>query len=196
MKRVSVKAHVTFLLLILLVVSCKQESVSRISIIETTDIHGVILPYDFIEKRPLNYSLANSATYINTLREKEKNVVLLDNGDNLQGQPEVYYYNYIDTVSPHFVAEVMNWLHYDAGTAGNHDIEAGHRVYDRLVRLYSFPLLAANAVDKNTGKPYFKPYAIIKKGNIHVAVLGLTTPAIPTWLPEELSCPLQPAGPL
>ena len=84
----------------------------------------------------------------------------------LQGQPEVYYYNFIDTVSPHFVAEVMNYMGYDAGTVGNHDVEAGHAVYDRLVKEYNFPLLAANAVDIKTGKPYFKPYYIIEKDGI------------------------------
>ena len=65
-------------------------------------------------------------------------------------------------LSPHFLSDVMNYMGYDAGTVGNHDIEAGHSVYDRLVREYNFPLLAANAVDINTGKPYFKPYTIIK----------------------------------
>jgi 2',3'-cyclic-nucleotide 2'-phosphodiesterase / 3'-nucleotidase len=46
--------------------------------------------------------------------------------------------------------------------------------------------LAANAVDKKSGKPYFKPYVIIEKDGLKIAVFGLITPAIPTWLPEEL----------
>jgi 2',3'-cyclic-nucleotide 2'-phosphodiesterase/3'-nucleotidase len=111
---------------------------------------------------------------------------LLDNGDNLQGQPEEYYYNFIDTISPHFNSEVMNYMGYEAGTVGNHDIEAGHSVYDRLRKLYKFPLLAANAIDIKTGQPYFKPYAIFKKNGLKIAVFGMVTPAIPTWLPPEL----------
>jgi 5''-nucleotidase/2'',3''-cyclic phosphodiesterase and related esterases len=75
---------------------------------------------------------------------------------------------------------------YDAGTVGNHDIEAGHAVYDRLVKEYMFPLLAANAVDIKTGNPYFKPYMIIEKDGVKIAVFGLVTPAIPNWLPQEL----------
>ncbi len=51
---------------------------------------------------------------------------------------------------------------------------------------YNFPLLAANAVDRNSGKPYFTPYVILEKNKIRIAVLGLITPAVPTWLPEEL----------
>ncbi|MCE5347979.1 MAG: bifunctional metallophosphatase/5'-nucleotidase [Bacteroidales bacterium] len=173
-------------LLIMLLVSCSKTGNKSISIIETTDVHGVILPYDYVEKEKPDASLASSYTYIKWIREKKNATILLDNGDNLQGQPEVYYYNFIDTVSPHFVADAMNYMRYDAGSVGNHDVEAGHAVYDRLAKKFNFPLLAANAVNIKTGKPYFKPYHIIIKDGIKVAVMGLTTPAIPNWLPPEL----------
>ncbi|MGD0341229.1 MAG: bifunctional UDP-sugar hydrolase/5'-nucleotidase [Bacteroidales bacterium] len=174
------------LLIIISLSACNKANNKHITILETTDVHGVILPYDFIEKENLSASLANSATYINEQRKGGDPLFLLDNGDNLQGQPEVYYYNFIDTVSPHFLSEVMNWLQYDACTAGNHDIEAGHSVYDRVRREDKFPILAANAVDIRTGKPYFTPYVILEKDHIKVAVMGLITPQIPEWLPEEL----------
>ena len=174
------------LLIIILLVSCSVTGKKSITILETTDIHGVILPYDYIEKAKLNASMASSYTYVKKVRQENKSSILLDNGDNLQGQPEVYYYNFIDTVSPHFLGEVMNFMGYDAGTVGNHDVEAGHAVYDRMVNAYHFPLMAANAVDSKTGKPYFKPYTIIVKNGIKVAVFGLVTPAIPNWLPQEL----------
>ena len=173
-------------ILIIFLSSCSRTVNKSISIIESTDIHGVILPYDFIEKEKLNFSMASSYEYIKTVRGKKDATFLLDNGDNLQGQPEVYYYNFIDTLPPHFLSEVMNYMKYDAGTVGNHDIEAGHAVYDRMAKEYEFPLLAANAVDIATGKPYFKPYRIIEKDGIKIAVFGLVTPAIPNWLPSEL----------
>ena len=174
------------LLLLMLLVSCSGTGKKSISILETTDVHGVILPYDYIEKEKLNASLSSSFTYVKQIREQKDATILLDNGDNLQGQPEVYYYNFIDTVSPHFSAQVMNFMEYNAGTVGNHDIETGHAVYDRLVKEYNFPLLAANAIDIKTGIPYFKPYYIIEKKGIKIAVFGLVTPAIPNWLPPEL----------
>ncbi|MBK7132504.1 MAG: bifunctional metallophosphatase/5'-nucleotidase [Bacteroidales bacterium] len=172
------------LLLIIILVSCS--GTKSISILETTDLHGVILPYDFIEKEKIDVSLASTYTYLKQVRAEKDITILLDNGDNLQGQPTIYYYNFIDTISPHIGAEVMNYMGYDAGTVGNHDVEAGHAVYDRLVREYNFPLLAANAVDIKTGEPYFKPYHIIIRNGIKIAVFGMVTPAIPTWLPEEL----------
>lgn len=174
------------ILLISLLVSCINQKSKHISIVETTDIHGVILPYDYIEKETLQGSLAASYSYIKQLRKEKDALVLLDNGDNLQGQPAVYYYNFVDTVSPHLLAEAMNFMEYDAATVGNHDVETGHSVYDRLMKEYNFPLLAANAVDIKTGQPYFKPYHIINKNGIKIAVLGLVTPTIHNSLPREL----------
>jgi 2',3'-cyclic-nucleotide 2'-phosphodiesterase/3'-nucleotidase len=184
----NLKVNITRLWLIfipVLMISCSKQVKQTITILETTDTHGVILPYDFIEKKEMNASLAGVASYLKQVRDKHASVILLDDGDNLQGQPPVYYYNFIDTISPHINAEVMNYLDY-AGTMGNHDIEAGHSVYDRLVKEYNFPLLAANAVNKSTGKPYFNPYTIIVKNGIRVAVFGLITPGVPDWLPPEL----------
>jgi 2',3'-cyclic-nucleotide 2'-phosphodiesterase / 3'-nucleotidase len=166
--------------------SCSEREPESISILLTTDVHGVIFPYDFIEKKEIKASLENVSSYVRKVREEAKTVILLDNGDNLQGQPPVYYYNFIDTLSPHINAQVMNFLKYDAGTVGNHDIEAGHSVYDKLVSQYEFPLLAANAVSKATGKPYFKPFTIIERNGFKVAVLGLITPSVPDWLPPVL----------
>ncbi len=186
MKTRNTRIYLLLILILLCIPACRKSGIESISIIETTDLHGVIFPWDYIENKPLDVSLAGTATYLKKLKSQKDAIFLLDNGDNLQGQPAVYYYNFIDTVSPHFLSEAMNWMGYDACTVGNHDIEAGHAVYDRLKGEYRFPLLAANAVDTETGKPYFKPYIILEKDKIRIAVLGLVTPAIPTWLPEEL----------
>lgn len=172
--------------ILILLFSCSGREQQSITILLTTDVHGVIYPYDFIEKEEIKASLASVSSYVRKVREDASPVILLDNGDNLQGQPPVYYYNFIDTVSPHILAEVMNFLDYDACTVGNHDIEAGHAVYDDLAGQYDFPLLAANAVSKATGKPYFNPYTIVEKNGLKVAILGLITPAVPQWLPPEL----------
>ncbi len=178
--------YLFLLLLSATIVSCSVKPARKAVILFTTDVHGVILPYDFIEKKEIDVSLAAVSSYVNKVREENNTVVLLDDGDNLQGQPPVYYSNFIDTVSPHINAEAMNFMGYDAATVGNHDIEAGHSVYDRLTGEYKFPLLAANAVDTRTGNPYFKPYTVIEKNGIKIAVLGLITTGVPGWLPPEL----------
>ncbi|RLD63702.1 MAG: hypothetical protein DRI95_11415 [Bacteroidetes bacterium] len=159
----------------------------KIRIIETTDVHGNIFPYDYIQNKTSNNSLANVYTYIKEQRANEDiETILLDNGDILQGQPVVYYSNFENTEREHICASVMNFMEYDAATIGNHDIEAGHEVYDKLNEEFKFPWLAANAIDQKSGRPYFKPYIILHRKGLKIAILGLVTPAIPNWLPEKI----------
>ena len=156
------------------------------TIVHTTDIHGMIFPYNFITDEEENTSMAHVSSYLKQLKNEGKTVLLLDNGDSLQGQPTVYYYNFVATNEPHIWSEVLNYMNYDAVGVGNHDIEAGHSVYDRLSKELKSPLISANIVNENTKEPYFKPYTIIEKNNIKIAILGLTEPAIDRQLPKVL----------
>ena len=159
----------------------------KFKIIETTDEHGQVFPYSFTDQKESNHSLAQVMTYVRSEREKkDQETILLSGGDLLQGTPLVYYYNFEKPDLPHVFAEVMNYMKYDAGSVGNHDIETGHAVYDRFNKEINFPWLAANAVFTSTGLPYFKPYTIIERKGIKIAVLGMITPAIPNWLPRNI----------
>ena len=158
-------------------------------IISTGDVHGMLFPYDFTTLSPAPGSLARVSAYVESQRAVmgEDSVLLLDNGDILQGQPAVYLYNFIETGTAHPVARVMKRMRYDAMTIGNHDIETGHPVYDRFrADLAPIPLLGANVTDISTGEPYFKPYTVVERNGVRFAVLGLLTSAIPAWLPEKL----------
>lgn len=175
----------------LLCTSCsnnnKKTQHLKIKIIQTTDVHGSIFPYDLKNQRDKQGSLAQVYNFVKREREKaDQAVILLDNGDILQGSPEVYFSNFVETDSAHILSEVMNLMGYDAATIGNHDIEAGHNVYDKIRNEFDFPWMAANAIDTKTGNPYFEPYTIIDKQGIKVAILGLITPGIPNWLPEQM----------
>lgn len=171
---------------ILLTFSLPAQTIN-LKIVETSDVHGAIFPYDLRSDRPSNSSLAQVMTYLRQERSNtDQHVILLDNGDILQGDPIVYYYNFEKTDTTHLYADVMNYMQYDAGTVGNHDIETGHDVYDKFNDELNFPWLAANAVRTADGKPYFKPYTMIEIGLLRIAVLGLITPSIPNWLPEKI----------
>ncbi len=176
------------LALFLFITSCSQKPAEvTIDLIQSTDIHGTLFPYDFIEQKELTNSLASIYTYVKTIRSNNpEGVVLLDNGDYLQGQPTVYYYNFEDTISSHLGADIFNFMQYDAAVVGNHDIETGHSVYDRFRNEIKTPYLAANAINTQTGEPYFDAYTIIERQGIKIAVLGMITPGIPNWLPESL----------
>lgn len=155
--------------------------------IETSDVHGCFFPYDFINAKPISGSLSRVSAYVSDLRKQsDGNVILLDNGDILQGQPVCYYYNYMRPDKENIAASVINFMKYDAETVGNHDIEAGHAVYDKWTKEVKCPMLGANVIDVATGKPYFKPYTIINRKGVKIAVIGMLTPAIPNWLKEKL----------
>ena len=159
----------------------------EIKIVETSDVHGSFFPYDFIRRKPKAGSLARVSTYINNLRKEHgENVLLLDNGDILQGQPICYFYNYINTKDENIAAKIINYMKYDAATIGNHDVETGHAVYDKWASEVKCPMLGANVIDVKTQKPYFLPYTVFERQGAKIAVIGMITPAIPNWLTENL----------
>ncbi len=156
-------------------------------IIETSDVHGAFFPYDFINRKPKVGSLARVSSYVNKLRQTYgENLILLDNGDILQGQPLCYFYNFINTSDTNIAAEVVNYMKYDAQVFGNHDVETGHDVYDKWIKELNCPTLGANVINTETGKPYVTPYIILHRQGVKIAILGMLTPAIPNWLTEDL----------
>ena len=158
-----------------------------IRVIQTSDVHGCFFPYDFISRKPKSGTLARVCTYVNKLREQYGDrLLLLDNGDILQGQPTCYYCNFVKPEMPNVAAEVINYLRYDAQTIGNHDVETGHAVYDKWISEVKCPMLGANIIDTKTGLPYVKPYVVFERQGVKIAVLGMLTPAIPNWLGEQL----------
>ena len=176
------------LVLIFWISSCqyKPDQV-ELTIYCTTDIHGNLFDFDLKKNRPAQNSLMGIAGYLKQIQGNgPKEYILLDAGDILQGQPTNYYFNYIDTGRQNIVALMLNELDYDAAAVGNHDIEAGHPVYDKVKHEFRFPWLAANAIDTRTGEPYFQPYTVLECQGLKIAVLGMITPGIPKWLPQHL----------
>lgn len=171
----------------------------RLKVIETSDVHGHFFPYDFMEQKPLKGTLSRANTYINKERTKwgNDNLLLIDNGDILQGQPCIYWSNYVMPVSENLAASVINYMQYDAETVGNHDIEPGHKVYDKWIREVRCPLLGANIVKSGTTSKNspasptsiyngLQPYSIHYIDGVKIAIIGMITPAIPNWLTENV----------
>ena len=179
-----------------LAVTGQTSKTVRLKVIETSDVHGHFFPYDFMERKPLKGTLVRANTYINKEREKfgKENLLLIDNGDILQGQPCVYWSNYVMPENENLAARVINYMQYDAETVGNHDIEPGHQVYDKWIREVRCPLLGANIVKAgsdgkaNTKNIYegLQPYSIHYIDGVKIAVIGMLTPAIPNWLNKSI----------
>lgn len=180
----------------LFIISCGNQKPADGSytfhVYSTNDIHGRYFDSLYVAgnngELVNQYSLASIVTLIKEARENEgsDNVVLLDIGDHLQGDNAPFYYNFIDTISPHIYPKIANYLKYDAVVVGNHDIETGHSVYDRVDAQFDMPYLAANAISDDTDTPYFEPYTILKRQGLKIAVIGLTNPNVPSWLSPTL----------
>lgn len=178
-------------------IEAKDKKTVKIKVIETSDVHGHFFPYDFMEQRPIKGTLSRANTYIKEQRKKygEDHFLLIDNGDILQGQPCVYWSNYVMPEDENIAASVINYMKYDAETVGNHDIEPGHKVYDKWIREVRCPLLGANIVKeeyKNAeARPEhiytgLKPYSVHYKDGVKIVVIGMLTPAIPNWLNKSI----------
>lgn len=188
------RSGLIYILLLLMLTSCagagvaRKNSTVRLTLAQTTDVHGNFYPYNFITRQPWDGSMARVATLLDSVRAArgEDAVILLDNGDILQGQPTAYYFNFIDTTGNHLVDDIYEFLGYDVATLGNHDVETGHKVYDRFVSHSPIPMLGANIIDTATGEPYLTPYHVIEREGVRIAILGMITPAIPAWLPQNI----------
>ena len=78
---------------------------------------------------------------------------------------------------------------YDAITVGNHDIETGHDVYDRIsasLSAYGIPLLGGNVIRVGSGGSYFPVYSVFRKAGLKVLVLGFENANMKSWLSESL----------
>jgi 2',3'-cyclic-nucleotide 2'-phosphodiesterase/3'-nucleotidase len=161
----------------------------------TTDVHGAYFPSDWYTGKPIQGSLSQVASWVTEQRAvKGQDIILLDNGDLIQGDPASYYSNFVRPDQANIAARILNFMGYEAATIGNHDLEAGHPVYDKLNHEFKFPWLSANSVRTDSGEPWFKPYAILEHEGLRIAVLGLTTPKIPDWLPPALWSGMQFTG--
>ena len=177
--------------------SGKGSKTVKLKVIETSDVHGHFFPWDFMEGRPIKGTLVRANSYITRQRQAMGNdrLLLIDNGDILQGQPCVYWSNYVMPEDENLAAQVVTYMQYDAETVGNHDIEPGHKVYDKWIREVRCPLLGANIVheDKKNAEANPKniytglqPYSVHYVDGAKIVVLGMLTPAIPNWLNRSI----------
>ena len=181
------------LTLSLCIISCKSGRITgnyNIELYAHGDIHGCFFDSLYTGNKERVASLANISSFISERRGicGEENIILLDLGDNIHGDNSTHYYNYEHNYSKgekHLYTRIAEYLGYDCSVVGNHDIETGKALLEKLKDESSFPYLAANIVGTSTGKPVFDPYVILNRNGLKVAVIGLTTHEVKLWLGKE-----------
>ena len=166
-----------------------QPRTGTVHIITTNDVHGAWFDSTYVGGRQVP-SLMAVNHYVDSIRAAvgKSNVLLLDAGDCLQGDNAAYFSNYLDTLGEHLFVRLADYMGYDAIVVGNHDVETGHPVYDRVARQLAargIPFLAGNAF-KSDGSSYWPEYKVFKRGCLKVLVMGYTNPNIAAWLDESI----------
>lgn len=182
---------ITIFLAVLFLAAACTSGERTLHIVTTGDVHGNWFDEPYVEGQANKTSLMSVNAWVDSLRRAvgKKNVLLLDAGDCLQGDNAPYYYNYVDTEGEHLFVQLVAYMGYDAIAVGNHDIEAGHAVYDKVaaqLRAHGIPFMGANAVDDDDDSPYFASYAVFHRGGMRVAVIGFTNPNMEAWLDEPI----------
>ena len=148
---------------------------ASITIIATTDGHGYITSYDYLNEKEVDYGLPYLAYLIKNLREEKKNIILVDCGDTISGAPITYYHAYYKSDKPNPVIKVMNLLNYDIAVIGNHDFDFGTGYLTKAINQSNFTWISANVYNNNS--PFTYEYKIVEKQGVKIGFFGLTTPA-------------------
>ncbi|WP_127534641.1 bifunctional metallophosphatase/5'-nucleotidase [Paenibacillus kobensis] len=154
-----------------------------VTILQTSDLHGFIYPTDYRSPGNKPLGMAKLAGIIRKERSLDPSLLLIDNGDWLQGSPLMSRYANGAGNGTHPAARALKTLRYDAAVIGNHEFNYGLGLLSDVMEQSSCPWLSANIVRESDGQPAFgQPYRIFEmREGIRIAVLGVTTPFVPNW---------------
>lgn len=148
-----------------------------VTILGTSDMHGRIYPWEYATaSEKANNGFAKTYALVKEERAKNPNVILIDNGDTLQDNMAELFNN--NPVHP--MIEAMNFMGYDTWNLGNHEYNFGLDFINRNTAAFKGKIIAAN-IYKEDGTRAYAPYAIIEKGGVRIAIVGLIPPHITTW---------------
>ncbi len=156
----------------------------EVVILTVSDIHGYIFPTDYqASHQDLPKGLLKIKSMIDDIKNKHEHVIVMDNGDFLQGSP-LCSYLYSQLHSSKDLSDIYNKVGFDFAVIGNHEFNYGlPYLYDTL-NSFNFPVLSANILKDN--QPFTGHDVIyIDKSDITIGVIGLTTQYIPNWEKPE-----------
>lgn len=162
----------------------RQNGVTTLRVIATTDVHGRFFDTDLLDGTERKGSLARLSAYLKQQRSEYRNVIYLDAGDILQGTIEDYQDITAQFDRSSLAARAYNLLGCQAIAFGNHDFAVGAPSFERFDKTSEFPLLGANVYFDEYGD-YLPPFRILDFKGLKVAILGLSTPIVNYSIPAD-----------
>jgi 2',3'-cyclic-nucleotide 2'-phosphodiesterase / 3'-nucleotidase len=156
-----------------------------VTVLQTSDLHGHLLPWDYALAAAANEGLGRIASRVAAIRRETPNVLLLDAGDTIQGTPIEYLHARRENADVDPMSAAMNTVGYDAMAVGNHEFNFGLEVLHKAQREAAFPWLSANTRNAADGSAAFPEYLVKTVAGVRIGILGMTTPNIPNWEPER-----------
>lgn len=159
----------------------------KLDILETSDTHGYIFPGNYLVRGDYSdsFGLLRAKTVFDQVYHSygRGQVVSIENGDTLQGSALASYMTHLRSSAA--IADFQsayNVLDYDFGVLGNHDFNYGTELLTANFAVANRKLINANIIDKSTRQPFMgEEFALIERGGLKIAVIGVTTKYIPHW---------------
>ena len=162
------------------------QDTAHVVLVATTDVHGHATGHDFVTGRSFPGGLTRVGAVLDSLRARYPGqVVAVDAGDLLQGDPYASYFASVAPRDPNPLVDALNGLGYDAETPGNHEFNFGVPFFLRSMAGARYAVVAANLF--GTGdSTLFAPYTVVRRAGVRIAIGGLTTPGSMVWDREHL----------
>lgn len=165
-------ALVLTLLLLFGLISCQKpltpsEQSSEANIVAENDII-ILFTSDVHSAVDSGWTYSGIDVIRRELIKKGNKVVLVDNGDSVQGEV-------LATMTDgEAIIKLMNAVGYDIAIMGNHEFDYGMDKFFELVEMADFPYISCNF--NRQGEPVFESYVIKEIGGVKLAFVGITTP--------------------
>ncbi len=155
---------------------------AHVVIVATTDVHGRVLGWDYVRDVAAPGGLSRAASIVESLRAQYPDqVVLLDAGDLIEGNPFATYFAERDSQRPHPLVDALGAMQYDAATPGNHEFDFGPDLLARVTGDATYRYVSANIFKGATDTLVYPPYVVVVRGGVKVGITGLTTPGVMVW---------------
>lgn len=160
---------------------------AHVVIVATTDVHGHVTDWDYLTNQPSSGGLTRVAAIVDSLKARYPGqVVLVDAGDLIQGNPFATYFARVAPRDPNPVVEAMSLTGYDVATPGNHDFDWGLGVMRSAAAGAAFPYVSGNLRTLPGDSLLFQPYVVLNRQGVRIGVTGFTTPGVAVWDRDQL----------